>query len=200
MSIDMQTVNSGKRVRYAVFGAFAGMTLCAALSAHTAKADFFDELFGFDQRTASPRTDHYSVTQRPRRQFWRARPIFANPPVRHQETARKPRIAYFRHDVDRHEESAGYQNATGSRPVKPAFCARESGKMSRFSQLLSDSTLRSGDIVATAGGLRIFHGDGTCPHKPRDFLALHSADLARGKLRKLAGLEVTTQPHGGERR
>jgi hypothetical protein len=192
----MPTSDAGKRVQSAVIGAVAGSVLFALLSTPTARADFFDDLFGFDQSVESPRAGHYSVTRRPRRGPLPAPPVAAYPPPYYrQEAPRKPRVAHFRRDVDFRQEGAGYETATGSRPVKPAFCSR-TRKMPLFNQLLSDSTLRTGDIVVTAAGLRVFHGNGLCPHKPTDFLALHRVDLARGKLRMLAGLELTTQPRG----
>ena len=84
------------------------------------------------------------------------------------------------------------------RSGQPFAHARAFSKKCRsLSQLLSDSTLRSGDIVVTEAGIRVFRGDGTCPHKPTDFVALNSADLSRGKLRVLASLEVAMRaPHG----
>jgi hypothetical protein len=185
----MQSLNRGARVGAAILGVFTGSLVSVALFSTASKADFFDELFGFDQ-PVSRRADHYQAPSGAIR--LRARGRAAHSVDDHRERSRRPQVAYFHHDFDRREEAANTATATGSRPIKPAFCSRETAltRMSRFAQLLNDSTLRSGDIVVTATGVRVFHGGGACPHKPRDFLALHGAGLPRGQLRMLAGLEV----------
>ncbi len=192
----MRTSNASMRIRSVAIGVFAVSIICAALSVVTAKADFFDELFGPEQRAAAPSPGYYSPHPGPHRQIWRVKTLRVAPQVHHHESPRKPRVAYSRHDVSDH-----YQTATGSTPVKPAFCSREPpAKMSGFNQLLHDSTLRSGDIVAMTTGLRIFHGGGACPHKERDFVAIGGGGFGRGRLRMLAGLEVAHPSHGGDPR
>lgn len=192
----MQTAIASGRVRSALVGVLGGTMICVALSAVSARADFFDDLFGPEQRVVGPPA-RSSVPQRaPRRHEWRVRILHVAPQFHHHETPRKPRLANIGRDAGDH----GYQTATGSRPVKPAFCARESEKMSGFNQLLHDSTLRSGDIVAMSTGLRMFHGGGACPHKARDFVAVGGAGFGRGRLRMLAGLEVAGPSHGGDQR
>ncbi len=192
----MQSVKTGARVRTAIFGAFTGSLISVALFSTASKADFFDELFGFDQ-PVTRRADHYygDRHQGPSGAVrLRARARSAHVADDHRERSRRSQVAYIRHGFDRWEEAANAAAATGSRPIKPAFCARETepARMSRFAQLLNDSTLRAGDIVVTATGVRVFHGGGACPHKARDFLALHGSGLPKGQLRMLAGLEVMT--------
>jgi hypothetical protein len=192
----MQSVNAGARLRTAIFGVFTGSLISVALFSTASKADFFDDLFGFDHPVAR-RADHYSGDrhQGPSGAVrLRARVRSAHVADDHRERSRRPQVASIRHDFDRREEAAGTAAATGSRPIKPAFCVREAApaRMSRFTQLLNDSTLRAGDIVVTATGVRVFHGGGACPHKARDFLALNGSGLPKGQLRMLAGLEVVT--------
>jgi hypothetical protein len=197
--IGMPSVASGNLIRSILFVAFAGPLLGVVLSSTATKADFFNELFGFDQAPTQPRTYQYLPRTNARRQIGRKRTNDAYLPAYRHERLRKANIAPIPRKADQREETSRNETATGSRPVKPAICARENTvkKMSRLSQLLSDSTLRSGDIIVTEAGIRVFRGDGTCPHKHTDFVALTSADLPRGQLRVLASLEVAMRaPHG----
>lgn len=195
----MPSVASGNLIRSILFVAFAGPLLGVVLSSTATKADFFDELFGFDQAPTRAKTSQYLPRASARRQIGRIRSHVAYLPAYRHETPRKSNVAHIPRKLDQREDTSRNETATGSRPVKPAICARENAikKMSRLSQLLSDSTLRSGDIVVTEAGIRVFRGDGACPHKHTDFVALNSADLSRGKLRVLASLEVAMRaPHG----
>ena len=56
--------------------------------------------------------------------------------------------------------------------------------------ILHDSTLRAGDSVMTAEGVRIFNGRNTCPHKTTEFLALSDTrDLSMAKSGALAAMD-----------
>jgi hypothetical protein len=122
----MPSIAAGKLIRSVLLMAYAGPALGAALSSTATKADFFDELFGFDQAPTPARTNQHSPRASARRQVGRIRSNVAYLPAYRQERSRKS--------------------------LK---------KMSRLSQLLSDSTLRSGNIVVTEAGVRVFQGEGT---------------------------------------
>jgi hypothetical protein len=56
--------------------------------------------------------------------------------------------------------------------------------------ILHDATLREGDSVMTAKGVRVFQGGSACPHKESDFLALADArDIPRSKRGALQAIE-----------
>ncbi len=61
---------------------------------------------------------------------------------------------------------------------------------SRADDLLSDSTLRKGDVVMTAGGFRVYVGDAYGPSGPGDFVALSKArNLSKTERATLAAME-----------
>lgn len=185
----MLSVDSGQGLRAFLLAAFAGAVIGVLFPA-TSNADFFDELFGFDQRPASPRNHQFLARANARRHTARTRSHVTYWPAYRHERPRKAHVAYIT------------EAATGSRPVEPAFCSSGIGPKqmsSRFRQLLRDSTLRSGDIVVTEAGLRVFQGRGGCPHKPDDFLAVASADLSKVKRRALTDLEVMQAIHGHDK-
>ena len=52
----------------------------------------------------------------------------------------------------------------------------------RISSLLRDFTLRRGDAVMTASGVKVYHGGDHFPHRPGDFVALaQSRDIGNGR-------------------
>jgi hypothetical protein len=56
--------------------------------------------------------------------------------------------------------------------------------------ILHDATLREGDSVMTAKGVRVFQGGSACPHKESDFLALADArDIPKAKRGALLAIE-----------
>jgi hypothetical protein len=61
---------------------------------------------------------------------------------------------------------------------------------SRADELLSDSTLRKGDVVMTAGGFRVYVGDAYGPSGPKDFVALSKArNLSKTERATLTAME-----------
>lgn len=175
-----------------VLTSFGGALLGAAmLFSSLSRANFLDDLFGpedYFHAPAGPRITAPPSTRGARRQVERARPHVASFPSYRRERPRKAQIAY----IPRGAEAAGGESATGSAPVRPAFCARNVNALddaSRFRQLLNDKTLRFGDIVVTTAGLRVFEGHATCPHLSRDFVSLGAAGLSRRRLVALAKLE-----------
>ncbi len=82
------------------------------------------------------------------------------------------------------------------------YTARPSGfDMSKTDTILHDSTLREGDSVMTAEGLRVFQGGSACPHKESDFLALAAArDVPKSKRSVLIAIEKAVKsPAFGDR-
>ncbi len=67
--------------------------------------------------------------------------------------------------------------------------------------ILHDATLREGDSVMTAKGLRVFQGGSACPHKESDFLALADArDIPKAKRGALVAIEKAVKtPIAGAR-
>jgi hypothetical protein len=85
-------------------------------------------------------------------------------------------------------------------PTKPSLCDW-SGKLEngveKNDALLHDATLRSGDSVVTAQGVRVFHGPSECPHKLDEFLPLAAVnDLPKAKRDELVAAERAMRtPH-----
>jgi hypothetical protein len=74
----------------------------------------------------------------------------------------------------------------GAGPVKKGFCYDQPPRGAdpgEVEALLHDTTLRAGDTIATAEGLRVYSGGGGCPHQPGDFLALASSRYFKGAKR-----------------
>ena len=78
-------------------------------------------------------------------------------------------------------------------PQASAFatpCAQKAPDLTQPDAILHDATLREGDSVMTARGVRVFQGGGACPHKESDFLALADArDIPKSKRRALVAIE-----------
>lgn len=166
-------------------GALLGVVVLSA----DCRANFFEELFGAGDYVRSPAIPRVVSTRiGARRPIYHSRPHIAYYP-RHR---RERPVAFLLPEPDRRNEAPDNRSATGSRPVRPAFCARSGATLkdvSKFRQLLQDKTLRFGDIVVTETGIRVFEGHATCPHAPRDFVTLADADLSRRKLGALSKLE-----------
>jgi hypothetical protein len=174
--------------RLLLLASFAGSLMGAVLCAPPTRADFFDELFGFDAYVRQPIAPR--MARRPPRSLghWQSSRIKSRvsyAPIFH-ERLRKPQIAY---EPNRRNGEPGGEAATGSSPVRPAFCGRMLKDAPRSRQLLNDKTLRSGDIVVTEAGILVFEGHGACPHTPRDFITPGAADLSKSKRSALAKLE-----------
>lgn len=180
--------------RLLLLTSFTGALLGAVLFAPAGRANFLDDLFGPEDYVAPSRANPGARQSRPsaRRQIGRIRSHIGYFPSYRHESRRKSQIAYIQRDDLRRNDADGDEPATGSRPVRPAFCARGAEALpdaSRFRQLLNDKTLRFGDIVVTREGLRVFTGHATCPHFSKDFVALGAAGLSRRRLGALAKLE-----------
>jgi hypothetical protein len=68
-------------------------------------------------------------------------------------------------------------------------CHRGSVAASAARELLTDSTLRKGDVVMTAEGFRVYEGGGYGPSSARDFVALSKAALSKSQRAAFAEME-----------
>ena len=94
-----------------------------------------------------------------------------------------------------------------NREEKPASCGCHvaSNPSGEAKALLSDPTLRQGDMVVTDNGVKVFLGRGSLPHKTSDFLSLaqtsavspaHRGDAAAiDKMLKLQPAQETPKPN-----
>jgi hypothetical protein len=183
--------------------------LMASAGLDIAKAGFFDELFGGGEPLERY---HYEGPRhfRPARHFWREYPRYgmSSEPrwaraaqwaeargTRHRFAYRE-RLSYLskqeperrRAIVDHGAEPAAHGPSTLA-----GFCynARPLGDDDgHVDALLHDATLRPGDSVMTAKGVRVFEGGGGCPHKSTDFLALGEIrGLPKHERRALAAID-----------
>jgi hypothetical protein len=98
----------------------------------------------------------------------------------------------------------GDKKVAGSGPIKKGFCydkPPQADDPGDAEALLHDTTLRAGDTIVTAEGLRVFQGGGGCPHKTGDFLALVDARSVKGAQRNsLLAIEnaMKTRLNGGQ--
>ncbi len=157
-----------------------------------AQAGFLDDLFGFggEQRAVeAPLAPRQVDRPKHRGSNWQSSLSYLK-----QSHSRKHATA--RRDAD--------DKVAGAAAVKKSFCYDQTAQAADPGQaeaLLHDTTLRSGDIVATAEGLRVYEGGGGCPHKAGDFLALASArDLSSTKRNSLVAIEnaMKTRLNGGQ--
>jgi hypothetical protein len=163
-----------------------------AASNSTANADFLDDLFGGSDpiphaaATGRAMRRHYDPASRvrsPRREFRVKSEVHFMPVARHQRL-REGRIT----TVAKSEDGG---SSTGSKPIAAALCASETTVSSTPATglLAYDKTLRSGDIMMTDAGLRIFRGHSGCPHDARDYIALSSVKMTRGRRNMLLAIE-----------
>jgi hypothetical protein len=151
------------------------------MTSDVAQAGFLEDLFGFggEQRAVEvPRAPRETDRSRRRGSNWQSN------------------LSYLKQSHQRRHASAhrdSDEKVAGSAAVKKSFCydqAAQAADPGQTEGLLHDTTLRSGDIVATAEGLRVYEGGGGCPHKAGDFLALASArDLSSTKRNSLVAIE-----------
>jgi hypothetical protein len=139
-----------------------------------AQAGFIEDLFGSfgggQQRAAEAPSSAPSRAERPKRREFQSSLGYLKGSKKRQPAARKD----------------GGGKVAGAGPVKKGFCyaqAPQSADPGEAEALLHDSTLRAGDTIATAEGLRVYSGGGGCPHKSEDFLALASARNLKGSQR-----------------
>lgn len=156
--------------------------LCAlGLSGNGARAGFLEDLFGVfsgEQRPAA------SAANAGRQAVRRASSLSYMP-------RRKARLASDGPATRGPEAKSGLCYAV--RPQAPDLTQPDA--------ILHDATLREGDSVMTAQGLRVFQGGSACPHKESDFLALADArDVPKAKRGALVAIEKAVKtPIAGAR-
>jgi hypothetical protein len=169
------SAKSRSRAKAVVALSFAA--LCTlGLSGGGARAGFLEDLFGAfsGERRAVPSRDYARPEQRAvRRQV----SSLSYLPRQHRKAARPG--------------SGGM--ATAGPEAKSGLCYGARSQAPDLTQpdvILHDATLREGDSVMTAQGLRVFQGGSACPHKESDFLALADArDIPKSKRGALVAIE-----------
>ena len=98
--------------------------------------------------------------------------------------------------IPRQRRKAGHPASDGMATAGPeasglCYAARQRAPdLTQPDVILHDATLREGDSVMTAKGVRVFQGGSACPHKESDFLALADArDIPRSKRGALQAIE-----------
>jgi hypothetical protein len=168
------SAKSKSRAKAVVALSFAA--LCAVgVSGGGARAGFLEDLFGAfsGERRAAPSRDYaYPERRAARRQASSLSYI----PRQHRKAA--------------HSSSDGMATA-GPEDSGLCYAVRQRAPdLTQPDAILHDATLREGDSVMTARGVRVFQGGSACPHKESDFLALADArDIPQSKRRALVALE-----------
>ncbi len=117
-----------------------------------------------------------------------AQPAAASAPVQGQGSGEAP---YRGHGRPFHGHPLTVRLQKTKPRVAVAQLPTKSGKVSIF----DDGTLRRGDAVMTASGIRIFAGSGALPHASSDFVSLAATkDLTKDLTKVLA--EVDRVPRG----
>ncbi len=164
---------SKSRAKAVVALSFAA--LCAVgLSGGGARAGFLEDLFGAfsGEQRATPSRDYGYPERRARRQA--------------------SSLSYIQRQRRKAAHSPSDEMATaGPQASGLCYAARQSARdLTQPDVILHDATLREGDSVMTAKGLRVFQGGGACPHKESDFLALADArDIPKSKRGALVAIE-----------
>jgi len=168
------SAKSKSRAKAVVALSFAA--LCAVgLSGGGARAGFLEDFFGAfsGERRAAPSRD-YAYPER-----WA---------VRRQASS----LSY----IPRQRRKAAHPASDGMATAGPeasglCYAARQRAPdLTQPDVILHDATLREGDSVMTAKGVRVFQGGSACPHKESDFLALADArDIPRSKRGALLAIE-----------
>ena len=167
------SAKSKSRAKAVVALSFAA--LCAVgLSGGGARAGFLEDIFGAfsGEQRAAPSRDYGYSERRARRQA--------------------SSLSY----IQRQRRKAAHSPSDGMATAGPeasglCYPARErTPDLTWPDVILHDATLREGDSVMTAKGVRVFQGGSACPHKESDFLALADArDIPKSKRRALVAIE-----------
>jgi hypothetical protein len=167
------SAKSKSRAKAVVALSFAA--LCAVgLSGGGARAGFLEDLFGAfsGEQRAAPSRDYAYPERRVRRQA--------------------SSLSY----IQRQRRNAAHSPSDGMATAGPeasglCYAARQRAPdLTQPDVILHDATLREGDSVMTAKGVRVFQGGSACPHKETDFLALADArDISKSKRGALVAIE-----------
>ena len=165
------SAKSKRRAKAVAALSFAAL-FAVGLSGGGARAGFLEDLFGAfsgEQRAA------------PSNQYTERR-------VRRQASS----LSYIQrqHRKATHSPSDGMATG-GPEAIGLCYAARQHAPdLTQPDVILHDATLREGDSVMTAQGVRVFQGGSACPHKQSDFLALADArDISKSKRGALLAIE-----------
>lgn len=169
----------------------------------TANADFLDDLFGGSDQAPHAAVPgravkrQYDTTPRERapRRVSRVKSEVQFMPVAQS----KGRTDHRERELTTVAKADSRASSAGSKPVVLALCAPESTLAGASAPLLLayDKTLRNGDILVTDSGVQVFRGHSACPHEARDFIALSSANMPKGKRSMLLALEESMKHSSG---
>jgi hypothetical protein len=174
-----------------------------AASCSTANADFLDDLFGGSDQAPHAAVQgravkrHYDTTPRERAPRRESR---VKSEVQFMPVARsKGRTDHQERELTTLAKTDDSASSAGSKPVVSALCAPESTVAGASAPILLayDKTLRNGDILVTDSGGQVFRGPSACPHEARDFIALSSANMPKGKRSMLLALEESLKHASG---
>jgi hypothetical protein len=182
-------VSAKSQFRAKTVFALSFAAVCAMqLPVGSARAGFLDDLIGAftgEQRSA-PAQRYYGNSEGTRRA------------VRHHVsslTYYAPKQSHPRRHAVAHAAAAAAadKQANAGLAAKDGLCyaVRPQGAdLGQSDAILHDATLRQGDSVMTAQGLRVFEGGSACPHKTSEFLALAEVrDVSKSKLSALIAIE-----------
>jgi hypothetical protein len=181
-------LSAKSQIRAKTVFALSFAALCAMqLPVGSARAGFLDDLIGAftGEQAPAPAQRYYGNSEGTRRAVRRhiSSLTYYVPKQSH------PR----RHAVAHVAAAAADKQANAGLAFKDGLCytARPQGAdLGQSDAILHDATLRQGDSVMTAQGLRVFQGGRACPHKTSEFLALAEVrDVSKSKLRALIAIE-----------
>ena len=154
--------------------------LAVVISPPAARADFLDDLFG-----PGPAPQAAPAAPRQRRQDGGAKEQGVKAGLRFLSTDKSAAKASGKHRL-----SVAAGQTSGGSIVQASFCeVRNEAKEGSSDIIMYDKTLRPGDAVVTLSGVQVFRGNGGCPHKSGDFIALHGANVSRNQRNTLLSIE-----------
>jgi hypothetical protein len=178
-------------------------SVVVAASYSPANADFLDDLFGGSDQAPHAAFQgravkrHYDTTPRERAPKRESR---VRSEVQFMPVARsKGRTDHRERDLTNVAKTDDSASSAGSKPVVAALCAPESTIAGASAPILLayDKTLRKGDILVSNSGVQVFRGHSACPHEARDFIALSSTNMPKGKRSMLLALEESMKHASG---
>ena len=151
--------------------------LLGVMAAGPAKADFFDFLF-HPQQQAQPQAVYYAQPN-----AYPAPRSGLAPAFRSKAHAAKPSRAI----ANAADKVFGESRDKAMKPTPPVAGV---GPLGPF---VNDPTLRSGDVVVTSSGIRVFHGPSEHHHTASDFVALAQSQFNTSNYRALAQIETANK-------
>lgn len=147
-----------------------GLMAGAVLSPSAARAAFFDQLFGTPQAPA-----------------YEAAPVQREFPASEGTGSTK-----------RHAHAARQDATADARPKhKSVAAADRTPKLQKTTSLMADKTLRPGDAIMLADGVKVYDGPVTNIHERRQFVALDDAcHVSKAERNALVAMAPTPRDHG----